>query len=771
MVMQTALAQSYAFNLPAQPLDKALAQFARQANLQLAASPDLLRGSRSQPISGTLDAKAALAELLRGSGLQGRIADGLLTIERAVPRAETETTLPVVRVKANADRETATSPVTGFVAKRSAAGTKTDTSIVETPQSISVLTRDELESRGASDVTEALRYVPGVVVDQYGPDSRGQDWLNLRGFGGFGSALYLDGLPMATNANFANQRSEPYGLERIEVLRGPTSVLYGQADPGGIVNRVSKRPRADAVQEVEVQLGNFNRRQIAADVGGAMNKDSQLLYRIVGTGLDTDTQERYASGDVGSNKRYYLAPSLAWRPSANTSMTLLSEFKRDRNRGYAFYYTEPIPPVGRITRVLVGEPNFNGFDQDQSSIGYQFEHRLNDTWTVRQNARLAEVKVNYRRVQDGDLQADGHTVTRAATVFDEKTRQAIVDTQLQGKLHAGTAEHQVLVGMDWSQRDLGFLRHSGSAPDLDTLDPVYDHTFSAPTTLTDNSQQKLRQTGLYAQDQVRLDRHWLVTLGGRMDWASQRTSDHLASTTQSQDDHAFSGRAGFTYLMDSGWAPYVSYATSFLPQAGRDFGGSAFKPISGKQYEVGVKFAPEGSRSLFTAAVFDLTKTNVLTVDPDHIDFYVQTGEVRSRGLELEGKFKVARGLNATANYTWNDVKVIRSNDGNEGKVPTITPKQVASAWLDYTVQDSDWRGLGFGAGTRYVGSTFDDALNTVSTRAFTLFDAAIHYDSGPWRFALNGSNLVNKKYVATCSSGCLWGSERSVVLSAKYRF
>lgn len=771
--MQTAFAQSYTFDLPAQPLAQALVQFARQANLQLAASPGLLRGLRGQPVNGTLDAQAALAELLRGSDLQGRIANGLLTIERATPRSETETTLPVVRVKANADKETATGPVTGFVAKRSATGTKTDTPIIETPQSISVLTRDELESRGARDVTEALRYVPGVTVDQYGPDSRGQDWLNLRGFSGFGSALYLDGLPMATNANFANQRSEPFGLERIEVLRGPTSVLYGQGDPGGIVNRVSKRPRADAdaVQEIEVQLGSFNRRQIAADLGGTFDKDGQLRYRVVATGLGTDTQDKYTNGKAITNKRYYLAPSLTWLPSADTSLTLLSEFKRDRNRGFAFAYTEPVAPVGRATHVLVGEPSFSGFDQDQSSVGYQFVHRLSDIWAVRQNARLAEVKVDYHRVQDRDLQADGHTVTRAADIFDERTRQAIVDTQLQGKLQAGVIEHQVLLGIDWSHRDLTFRQHSGSAPDLDTLNPVYGQVVTAPTTLTGDSQQRLRQTGLYAQDQVHLDQHWLVTLGGRMDWATQRTSDHLASTTQSQDDHAFSGRAGLTYLTDSGWAPYVSYATSFLPQAGRTFKGNAFASTDGKQYEIGVKFAPEGSRSLFTVAVFDLTKRNVLTVDPDHTDYYVQTGEVRSRGLELEGKFTLTRGLDATANYTFNDVKVTRSNDGNQDKTPTITPKQTASVWLDYTVQDSDWRGLGFGAGVRYVGSTFDDALNTVSTSAFTLFDAAIHYDSGPWRFALNGSNLANKKYLATCSSGCLWGSERSVVLSAKYRF
>jgi len=777
-IAQPAAAPTRNFSIAPGRLDDALGRFGREAGILLSFPTETTAGMRSNGLQGSYSVQGGLDALLAGSGLRAtQQPNGSYVLTRqaapaAAPAAAADAALPTVTVLGSAEGETATGPVDGYAAKRSATATKTDTPIIETPQSISVLGRSELESRGALDVTEALRYVPGVTVDQYGPDSRGQDWVNLRGFYGFGTALYLDGLPMATNANFANQRSEPYGLERIEVLRGPTSVLYGQGEAGGIVNRVSKRPRADAVNEIEVQLGNFNRRQVAADLGGKLDADGKLLYRIVGTGLDTGTQDKYSNGDRGANQRFYLAPSLTWKPSTDTTLTLLSEIKRDRNRGYAFYYTNPEPPpVGSITRVLVGEPNYNGFDQDQSSIGYQFEHRLNDTWTFRQNARVADVKVNYRRVQDGALLDDGHTIERNAAAFDEKTRQSVIDTQLQGKLRTGNVEHTLLVGTDWSERKLTFLRHPGTAPDLDTLFPVYGLPFAAPTELTDDSRQKLRQTGLYVQDQLRFDRHWLLTLGGRMDWASQSTVDRLAGTVQRQSDHAFSGRAGLTYLTDSGWAPYVRYATSFLPQAGRDFYDEAFKPTRGKQTEIGIKYAPEDSRSLFTAAVFDLTKRNVLTLDPDHTDYYLQTGEVRSRGLELEGKFSLARGLDATANYTWNDVKVTRSNDGNQGRMPVNTPKQTASAWLDYKVQGGDLQGVGFGVGVRYVGSTYDDAANTVRTPSFTLVDAAIHYERGPWRFALNVSNLANKKYVATCSSGCLWGSERTAVLSAKYRW
>lgn len=692
-----------------------------------------------------------------------------------------EATLPVVSVRAKADQETAAGPVPGYVAKRSLAGTKTDTPIIETAQSISVIGREELDDRGAISVLEALRYVPGVVSQVYGADTRGQDdWINLRGFSGFGTSLYQDGLRMNTDANsFANQRSEPYGLERIEVLRGPASVLYGKGDAGGIVNRVSKRPRADAPREVEVQMGSRSRRQVAVDVGGTLDEQGgQVLYRLIGSGLSTDTQDKYTNGEAVSDTRMYLAPSLTWKPSQDTSLTILSEFLRDRNDGFAFRYSPPGTSTRKSSSILVGEPKFTGFDHDQAAIGYLFEHRLNDVWTLRQNTRLSDVDVTYRRITSRSLGSDGRTLERRVRVFKENNKQLAIDTQLEGQIKTGGIEHKLLFGLDAERQNTSNLTFSGEVGTLDVINPIYGQAVTvSPTADFDDFGQRLRQLGMYVQDQMRLTPNWLVTLGGRMDWTTLKSLDHMAGSESEQKDNKFTGRLGITYLTGTGWTPYFSYAESFLPTVGRDANGMAFKPTAGQQYEIGIKFTPDNGRSLYTAALFDLRKDNVLTVDTANPDFQVQKGAVRSRGLELEAKTTLARGLDLIANYTYNDVKITESNDIDKGKTPTSTPKQIASAWLNYSLQTGDWRGLGIGFGVRHVGSTYNDAVNNSTTPSFTLLDAALHYDTGPWRVALNVRNLANKEHVATCfesvggGNQCLYGQERTVVLSAKYRF
>ncbi|MBB4845113.1 iron complex outermembrane receptor protein [Paucibacter oligotrophus] len=776
------------YDIPAGPLGTVLSRFAGASGVLLAGASDLVQGRNSPGLNGTYTAEAAIKALLAGTGLEAvRQANGSYALRQAAepapaspPRPAVEAVLPVVTVKAGAELETATAPVAGYVAKRSATGTKTDTPIVETPQSISVLGRQEMEDRGALSVMEALRYVPGVVSQVYGADTRGQDdWLNLRGFSGFGTSLYQDGLRMNTDANaFANQRSEPYGLERIEVLRGPASVLYGKGDAGGIVNRVSKRPRADAPREVEIQLGSRNRQQVAADIGGSLDEQGKVLYRVVGLGLTADTQDRYINGDQVSDTRLYLAPSLTWTLSKDTSLTIMSEFLRDRNDGFAFAYTPPGASTRMSSSILVGEPKFTGFDHDQAAIGYLFEHRLNDAWTVRQNTRLSDVDVTYRRITSRSLADDGRTLERRVRVFKENNKQVAIDTQVEGAIKTGDIEHKLLFGLDAERQKTSNLTFTGEVGTLDVLNPIYGQTVSvSPTADFDDSGQRLSQLGLYAQDQMRLTRNWLVTLGGRMDWTTVKTLDHMAGTSIEQKDKKFTGRVGINYLTESGWTPYFSYAESFLPTIGRDANSNAFKPTQGKLYEVGVKFTPDNGRSLYTAALFDLRKDNVLTIDTANPDYQIQKGAVRSRGLELEAKTAITRGLDLIANYTYNDVKVIKSNDVDLGKVPTSTPKQTASAWLNYKVQTSDWRGLGIGIGVRHVGATYNDAANSSRNPSFALLDAALHYDTGPWRLALNISNLTNKEQVAACfesvggGNQCLYGQKRTAVLSAKYRF
>jgi iron complex outermembrane receptor protein len=281
-------------------------------------------------------------------------------------------------------------------------------------------------------------------------------------------------------------------------------------------------------------------------------------------------------------------------------------------------------------------------------------------------------------------------------------------------------------------------------------------------------QQTTEQTGVYMQDQIKWRDRWVFTLGARQDRVSAITDNTLNSSHSEQHDDAFSGRAGVTYLAGQGVAPYLSYTESFLPNSGVDAQNLPFKPSRGKQVEAGVKFQPVGSRTLYTAAVFDLRKTNVVTIDPMTFEGR-QIGQQRSRGLELEAKGELLPGLNATASYTRTSTKVRQSADPDEmGKDLPLVPDQSAALWLGYLLGN----GVGFGAGARYVGRRANDEYNTTFQGGATVFDAAVHYETGGWRLALNISNLLNKEYFSICYHGeCYRAAERAATLSAKYRF
>ncbi|MCY1213671.1 TonB-dependent siderophore receptor [Variovorax sp. RO1] len=663
-------------------------------------------------------------------------------------------TLPVVTVRD--EPEVANGPVQGYVARRSATGTKTDTPLIETPQSISVIGREELDARGVQNIMEAVRYTPGVAVGNWGYDARGIDWLLLRGFDAT-NAMYRDGLRLAPYS-----LTEPYGVERVEVLRGPASVAYGQSDAGGVINRVSKMPSATAVREVEVQLGSFGRKQLGVDLGGAIS--DTLTYRLVGVAHDSNTQESYPNGDAVKVKRDYLAPSLRWQPSAATSFTVLAEFLQSKagdDTGYV------VGPKGVPTWVKEGEPRFSWIKQKQNALGYMFEHHFNDSWTVRQNVRFNDFDTDKTHMRTA-LQADGRTLLRTARADPERVHQLTADTNVQGRVRTGAAEHTLLFGIDWMRNNYSTSTRTGPAPSLDLLFPVYGLPVAEPTRLGLDTSQTTEQLGVYLQDQIKIADRWVVTLSGRQDHVKTNSFDRLAGKASSQTDDKFSGRAGLTYLFPNGWAPYVSYGESFLPTSGVDLNSDPFRPSRGKQWEAGVKFQPEGARSLFTAAVFDLRKSNVVTYDQQTFEAR-QIGRIRSRGLELEGKTEIARNLNLTASYTWLDMKVIQSADTNElGNMPIQVPKQTASLWLDYTM-DNGW---GVGGGMRYIGRRYNNVTNTDAEGGVTLLDATVHYRQGPWRFSVSATNLANRKYTASRAYGGYYpGNDRAVVASAKYQF
>ncbi|MFT4275889.1 MAG: TonB-dependent siderophore receptor [Rhodopseudomonas sp.] len=672
--------------------------------------------------------------------------------------------------------ERGTDPVPGFVPSVSASGTKTDTKLIETPQSVSVISRDNLDARGVDTITQALQYTAGVATQSAGADPR-YDQAKIRGFETNGFSNFRDGLRDTANgsAYFSVFRNEPYGVQRVDVVKGPASVMYGQSAPGGLVDLISKRPTEQAFGEVVGLVGTADRLQGAFDVGGPIDKDKTLLYRLTGVLRDSDAQIAKFSDKVKDN-RAYIAPAVTWRPTNDTTLTILSDYQHDVF-GNAFPVSVGTVRGGKIVNVsalplFLGDPSFNTFDQTQYRIGYQFEHRFSDDLIVRSRARYGHVDLEYRYVTFAGTPLDTQTVfPRVSRRVLENSDTFNTDNHVIAKVSTGSLQHTLLLGTDYQAFQLGGQQFGGTAPSLSRIAPVYDVPIATPTAPLQSYKQNINQAGIYLQDQVKLQ-NWILTLGGRYDAAQQTTLNRITGSPQTSDDTAFSKRAGLTYVFDSGLAPYVAYSESFLPTAGVDFGGSAFKPTTGKQYEGGLKFQPNRDL-LMTAAVFELTQNNVLTADPLHQNYNIQTGQVRSRGFELEMLAKPVAGLNLIGTYTLQDVRITASTNGDVGNVPILTPRNMASAFADYTLQTGPLAGWGFGAGVRYIGQSYMETSNSLVNAAYTVFDAGLHYRQPKgMNFALNVKNIGNNEStLCTVSGGCQYITPRVVTATASYRW
>jgi iron complex outermembrane receptor protein len=674
---------------------------------------------------------------------------------------------PIILSSERSDSET-------FLAKTARSATKTSTPLQETPQAISVVTQKEMEARRVQSVGEAIQYTSGVRGDYWGGVDLRYDKTLIRGFD---AAQYLNGLKL-TEGTFAGLgRPEPYGLERIEVLKGPSSVLYGQNAPGGLVNLVSKKPTKDPVHEVNVSYGSHDRKQTSFDFGGPIDQDGELQYRLVGLARDSGTQINY-----GKDNRQYIAPSLTWEPDADTRFTILGSYLREDLGNQV----NVLPPIGTLTRApygfiptsfYAGEPGFDRFIRTSKSIGYEFEHRSSDIWTIRQNLRYDRQDADYRYVSYSGAPVVGSRMARRRSFVDQQLGSFSVDNQAEAEFSTGPVDHTVLIGVDYRNVQSDFLFGTAAATSLNILNPVYGATTLMPP-VTRSEDSSLNQTGFYLQDQMRVD-NWAFTLGGRYDLAESSTRDRLANKSVPQDDGKFTWRAGVVYLADNGLAPYVSYSTSFEPTPGSDFVGTPFEPTTGQQYEVGIKYQPVGYDSYVTLSAYDLTQQNVATTDPLHPTFSVQTGEVRVRGFEAEAVAALTDGLSLRASYTNMDGEVTRSND-YKGNKPAQIPRNIANLWLDYTVQDGPLSGLGLGAGVRYIDAHFGDAANRMLLPATTLVDAAIRYDFGVANpdlkgvnLSVNASNLFDKTYVGQCASTlfCQYGARRSVLAQLSYKW
>lgn len=720
-----AQAATFSFDLPAAPLSTTLTRIAAQTNARLTADAALTRGKSADAINGTMTLPQALERALAGSGLRHRVtADGTITLDPA-PRAATQLS-PVV-VSGTSVNENAWGPVQGYVAKRSASSTKTDTPLIETPQSVSVVTGDELR----------------------------------------------DGLRLQINSYDGIQ--EPYGVERVEVVRGAASVLYGQLSPGGMVNTVSKRPTDVPQRELGIQLGDHDRKQLMGDFSGPI-ADTDLSYRLTMLVRDSGTPQ-----DKVNDDRVYIAPALTWKPNTDTSLTLLSYYQKSSTR-----FPAPLPyqltkgvgdgPFFIDRDKFIGEPDYDRMDSESFALGYEFEHAFSDDVKVRHKLRAYESDLTFRYMQivpgGADTAAGTGLLARRYSDRRDRARAVTADVNVESKWNLLGMKHTLLVGVDAYRTvyDSDNFRANVNPPfDLSTYPYGTPVVVDRSPAANRGSKITTAQKGIYIQDQINLGERWTVLLGGRHDWVTQDQTVHANGLKSDQDNSATTWRAGLVYKTANGLAPYVSYSESFFPVSAAEAGGQQFSPTRGKQHEIGVRYQPEGRNLLLSAALFNLVQSDVLKfvgTDPR------QVGEIRSRGLELEARAELTRQLSMVASYSYIDARITRSTDAAEvGQRSDETPYHQAALWLDYNFAKFGLPQLEAGLGARYRGTSRAAGVPK-GLPAYTLFDAMAQYQlDANWELALNVSNLANKDYVFCEAGTCRYGDERRMTATLSYHW
>ena len=655
-------------------------------------------------------------------------------------------------------------------AKKSRGATKIDTPLVETPRSVSVVTKKELEERGAQDIIEAVRYSAGVQTGSYGFDPR-FDQIYVRGNDITTTGDFRDGLRQPY-MNYGMFRTDPYALDRVEVIKGPTSVLYGPGSPGGIVNKISKLPTEETIREVGVVYGTSDRAQTMFDFGGPVTKDDDtMLYRIVGLARKGDT-----NFDIADD-RYFIQPSFTWKPDDTTKFTVYGSAQSTETDANVAAMTGP---DGNIFNLRDSDPDYDYQKTRQQQVGYQFEHEFDGGFTFRQNLRFSHMDLKARYLSTYSW--TGTVAHRGASSIRDAMNVFQVDNQLESKFDTGPAAHTVLVGLDYtnvnSSFGYGFDSTTSAAYDFDISNPTYGVSGPTPDYNYSLVSASMRQIGAYALDQIELDK-WRFTLGGRQTWVKQSTDTTFVSSGTSTDDnlskHAFSVQTGALYLFDNGVAPFTSYSTSFDPVTQRSASGSILDPTKGEQYELGVKYQPPGTDILLSAVAYHLVEKNKpVLVDPLTL-VYASLGEVTNKGIELEARATVADGWDLIAAYSYNHSEITRGDDS--GNAPAVTPKNIASLWSNYTFQeDSAANGLTVGAGIRYTGENYTSTANTAKNDASFYLDAALSYDFGAidqkyksLTASVDVRNVANRR-LTVCNEGyCYLGQGRNITASLKY--
>lgn len=733
--------------------------------------------------------------------------------------------------EADAAERSDTIVVTGLKDQEAGSGTKTGTPLNITPQTITVIDNEEMTRRNVLSINQALGYVAGVAANQRGGTVTRYDQLILRGFA---PGVFLDGMRLLAGP-YSMPQIEFNRVDHIDVVKGPASVLYGNSTPGGLINLTSKTPEAVSSGRIEGQIGTYATRRLVADINQPLTADGQLLARVVGGWQKGDGLTRNTFSE-----RWHISPMLTFAPDPATSFTLIGTYQHSPSgggySGVPAYGSVLTNPFGELPRDLnTGDPGYERYNHKAQSVELLVRHDFDEHLTARSSARYQNNTLSYRQLYvagfattgtGSSRKSDFSTIVRGGGGADEDFDTLTIDNNLNARFNTGPLKHSVLVGLDY-QRITGenFQQfNSGqtsnaltSIPNLNLYAPSYGGTLptfdlTALSSAYTNTYSKRDQVGVYLQDQIAIGRLQLIA-SGRKDWYTQNSLNKKNSSVTRLEQDAFTMRLGALYEFAFGVSPYFSYAESFEPQAGSTYLGVPFEPVTGRQYEGGIKFQPRGAKALFTVSVYDLRRQKVPVADPlagtgsIPSNSQIQIGEVRVRGAEFEGRGEIVPGFDIVVAASYTDAIITRGAPATAATmtataIPTTTgtrqlgtPKWAASAFLSYDFGKAGratgpLAGLSFGSGLRYVGGS-DGTTNYAvinglatferfTTKDFMLVDAVVGYDLGKasevlggWSVAVNAANLFDKTHVSACpfNNSCYYGAARTVMGSLRFNW
>ena len=635
-----------------------------------------------------------------------------------------------------------------IVATETTAVGRMPTDILVAPASISVITSKEIEERGADSVEKVVQYTAGVVTDYYGGDDR-YDYIDIRGFTPY---TYRDGL--AIGRTFGGVKEEPYAYERIEVLKGTSSSGFGAAEPGGAINYVTKLPKTERFGEVYATGGSFSHKEGGFDFGDNLTEDDTLSYRLTGKFQNAD-----AEYDYSKDNEKFLMGGLTWRPTDLTSLSFV--FDHLDKDGIPGSGGQPIGSDFDRDKFF-GEPDYYFLTTNRNSYSLMFDHDFDNGLSFGSKARYSNSDTAFGSAYLSNTRTDGSNLAdRYFFGSDTSTEQFVVDAHLMYEKDFDNVESRTLVGIDYNNfKSDNYGLYDTSAPPISTTDPVYTGgpVSTDPTYGTANDQ---KTTGLYLQQDLTFWDKLTTSVGVRNDWFDLSQDDLFSSASDSDTQSKFTKRFGVSYKITEEVAAFASYAESAAPP------GIGTEPTTGRQYEVGIKYRPEAFPALFTASVYDLTKSNITVYDS--VTYLPSTVEkVRHRGFELEAKAEVTESIDVIAAYSYIDSKIDEPGGVNDGNRLMRVPKHLASVWTTYTLDGEGARGdMTFGVGGRYMDSYFLDLANSGSSESAFLFDASFTYKiQKNTTFQLNMSNVFDEKHIASQDSGGVYYNPGRTVMA-----